>query len=102
MREVIAAFFAAFFIVAFAAPCATAAPTKVNVRVEGKSETLFEGPTLAEPHGVRAASDPIGPKIRRCDGTNPLNPEGVGIPAPTPTAASANGMSLIGETFDGK
>ncbi len=102
MRAVIAAFSAAFLVAALAVPCATAATTEVEVRIEGKSETLFEGPILAEPHGVRASSDPIAPKIRRCDSTNPLNPEGASLPAPTPTAVSADAMSLIGETFDGR
>jgi hypothetical protein len=102
MRKAIAVIAAAFPIVALAVPCATAATTEVNVRIEGKSETLFEGPILAEPHGVRAASDPIALKIRRCDSTNPLNPEGASSPAPTPTAVSADAMSLIGETFDGQ
>jgi hypothetical protein len=102
MRKAVAAIVVASLIVALAVPGASAATTAVNVRIEGKSETLFEGPILAEPHGVRAASDPIAPKIRRCDGTNPLNPAGVGFPAPTPTAVSADGMSLVGETFDGK
>lgn len=102
MRAVIAAFSVAFTLIVLAPPFATAAPTEVTVRIEGKSETLFEGPILAEPHGVRAASDPIAPKIRRCDGTNSLNPEGVALPTPTPTAVSADAMSLVGETFDGK
>lgn len=102
MPRTIAVIAAAFFIAALATPFATAATTEVNVRIEGKSETLFEGPILAEPHGVRATSDLIAPKIRRCDSTNPLNPGGVSFPAPTPTAVSADAMSLIGETFDGK
>ena len=102
MRKVVAAIAAASLTVALAAPGAGAAPTAVNVRIEGKSETLFEGPVLAEPHGVRAASDSIAPKIRRCDGTNPSNPAGVGSPTSTPTAVTADGMSLVGESFDGK
>src|ERR1700691_3100119 len=75
---------------------AQAAPTLVNVRIEGKGETLFEGPVLTEGHDVKASSDS---QERPCDGINPLDPRNK-TPAPTPTAASADAMSLIGETFD--
>lgn len=102
MRNAIAVVAAALFVVALATPFAAAATIEVNVRIEGESETLFEGPILAKPHGVRATSDPIAPKIRCCDSTNLLNPEGASVPAPTPTAVSADAMSLIGETFDGQ
>lgn len=79
------------------AAVAAAAPTTVNVRIEGAHETLFEGPIAAEPHGVKASSDPVQ---RPCDGINSLDPENT-VPRPTPTAAAADAMSLIGETFDG-
>jgi len=77
---------------------AGAAPTTVNVRIEGAHETLFEGPVAVEPHGVKASSDTVQ---RSCDGINPLDPQNT-VPEPTPTAASADAMALIGETFDGK
>lgn len=81
---------------------AAAAATEVDVRVEGRAETLFEGPIATVPHGVRANSDkiPVG-KLRRCDGINALDPQNV-VPAVTPTAAGADAMSLVGETFDGQ
>src|SRR6187200_1737592 len=67
------------------APVAQAAPTQVNVRIEGRSETLFEGPILTEGHNVRASSDSSAPPGgRRCNGlNNGQNPS----PGPTPTAA---------------
>lgn len=77
---------------------AQAAPTQLNVRIEGKSETLFEGPIWTEGRYVRAASDT---KERECDGINSLDPQNV-APRPTPTVASADAMSLIGESFDGR
>ncbi len=77
---------------------AQAAPTLVNVRIEGKSETLFEGPILTEGHDVKASSDT---QERPCDGVNSLDPQNK-TPGPTPTAASADAMSLIGGTFDGQ
>lgn len=80
------------------ATSAQAAPTLVNVRIEGKSETLFEGPVLIEGHDVKASSDT---QERPCDGIDPLDPQNK-TPGATPTAASADAMSLIGESFDGQ
>jgi hypothetical protein len=76
---------------------AEAAPVTVNVRIEGKTETLFEGPVSVTPHGVKATSDTVE---RRCDGINKLDPWNT-VPNPTPTSSSVDAMSLIGESFDG-
>ena len=74
---------------------ASAAPVELTVRIEGKTQTLFEGPILTDGHEVRASSD-TEPHI--CDGTNATaNPE----PGPTPTAASVDAMELVGQEFDG-
>ena len=80
------------------ATSAQAAPTLVNVRIEGKSETLFEGPIWSEGHDVEASSDT---QERSCDGIDPLDPQNK-TPGATPTAAAADAMSLIEETFDGQ
>jgi hypothetical protein len=85
-------------ITALTVSVAQAAPKQVNVRIEGKSETLFEGPILTEGHDVQASSDP---RERSCDGIDVNDPENV-TPGPTPTAASVDAMSLIDETFDGQ
>jgi hypothetical protein len=77
---------------------AEAAPTTVNVRVEGATETLFEGPVSVTPHGVKATSDTVE---RPCDGINSLDPWNT-TPEPTPTSSAVDAMSLIGETFDGQ
>jgi hypothetical protein len=99
MRTSIAALFAAILITILAtSSVAWSAPTEINVRIEGESETLFEGPIWTEGHDVEASSDT---KERTCDGINPNDPENV-VPGPTPTAASVDAMSLIGETFDGQ
>jgi hypothetical protein len=96
MRTSIATLTITILITVLAASAAQAAPTLVNVRIEGKSETLFEGPILTEGHEIEASSDT---QQRPCDGTNNgANP----TPGPTPTAASVDAMSLIGETFDGR
>ena len=83
MRIAIAAFGVALFALVSTAPVAPAAPTEVNVRIEGHSETLFEGPILTEGHNVRAGSDKSAPAAgRRCNGlNNNQNP----TPGPTPT-----------------
>jgi uncharacterized protein DUF4430 len=93
---VIATLTVATFVCVFGAAFAEAAPKQVNVRIEGKSETLFEGPIWTEGHYVQASSDS---EARRCDATNNKAHR---TPGPTPTAASVDAMSLIGETFDGQ
>jgi hypothetical protein len=98
MRKTIATTTVAFFSLALLVTAAPAAQTQVNVRIEGRAETLFEGPVLVESDGVRASSDT---QSRSCNGINSLDPENV-VPAPTPTAATADALGLIGETFDGQ
>ncbi len=95
MRTLIAAFSAVLLFTVSAAPVALAAPTEVNVRIEGRSETLFEGPVLTEGHNVKALSDA---EPHRCDGVNNGKHP---TPGPTPTAASVDAMSIVGEGFDG-
>lgn len=95
MRTVIAAFTFAFLFTVFATPVAGATPTEVNVRIEGRSETLFEGPVLTGGHNVKALSDA---EPHRCDGVNNGK---YATPGPTPTAASVDAMSIVGEGFDG-
>ena len=76
------------------APLASA--SVVNVRIEGGTQTLFEGPVRTEGHQIRASSDT---QQRECNGTN----SGArASPGPTPTAAAVDAMSLLGESFDGQ
>jgi hypothetical protein len=82
---------------ALAAPAARAAPTALELRVEGKTQTLFEGPIASEGHNVEASSDS---QPRSCNGINPNVPENT-QPGATATAAAADAMALIGESFDG-
>ncbi len=93
MRIFVAALVAAFLILIIVS-IAQASPTQVNVRIEGKSETLFEGPVWTEGHEVKASSDT---QARPCDGTN--NHQHA-IPGPTPTASAVDAMRIIEETFD--
>jgi hypothetical protein len=98
MRNAIAAFFVASLLIVLAAPAVKAAPTSVSVRIEGKSETLFEGTIPVAAHGIRAASDTTE---RRCDGVNVNDPWNL-RPTAAPTLAAVDAMASIGETFDGQ
>jgi hypothetical protein len=98
MHKPIAALIAVF-IVFLTAPAAQAAPAEVKVRIEGETETLFEGPVLSDGHNVRGITDTKAPAWgRRCNGlNNAANP----MPGPTATAASVDAMAILGEGFDG-
>jgi uncharacterized protein DUF4430 len=96
MRRSIAAFLVASFFIVPAAPLAQATPTQVNVRIEGKAETVFEGPVLTDVHRVKDSNDS---QWRRCNGITALNPSAV--PGVVPTSASSDAMRIVGETFDG-
>lgn len=98
MRKLFAAFFAASLLIVVAAPVALAAATNVNVRIEGKEETLFEKTIPVEVQKIKASSDSVE---RDCDGINALDPENV-APKVTPTLASVEAMTSIGESFDGQ
>lgn len=99
MNKSIAALLAACILTVLAAPAAAAAPAEVEVRIEGKTETLFEGPVLTDGHNVRGITDTGAPPWgRRCDGlNNGANP----TPGPTATAAAVDAMAIAGEGFDG-
>src|SRR5262245_65600411 len=101
MRKSIAALFVAtvLLVLSVSAPVATAVPSEVDVRIEGRTETLFEGPLLTDGHNIRGAGDSKAPPAgRRCNGlNNGKNP----TPGPTPTAASVDAMAILGYGFDG-
>lgn len=96
MRRPIAAFVALLLLPALAAPAAQAAPIEVEVRIEGKARTIFEGPILTDVHRVKGTSDS---KWRRCDGVTGVN--SAVLPGVTPTSASSDAMRVIGASFDG-
>jgi hypothetical protein len=97
MRRSIAAFLVASFFVVLATHPAQAAPTQVHVRIEGKTETIFEGPVQTDVHMVKGSNDSLW---RRCNGVTGLNPSVA--PGVVPTSASSDAMRIIGETFDGR
>ncbi|MDX6696954.1 MAG: hypothetical protein QOE65_351 [Solirubrobacteraceae bacterium] len=77
-----------------AAPAALAAPVTVNLRIEGKTSTIFEGPVTTDAKTL--TKDASGPHA--CDGTNGgANP----TPGPTMTSALDDGAIAGGFTWDG-
>jgi hypothetical protein len=84
---------AALVVLAIAAPAATAAPVSVNLRVEGVTGTIFEGPVTTDAHQVSSPSDG---QSRVCDGTGAGNPAG-----PTATGALDDASRLAGFGWDG-
>ena len=79
---------------ALAAQASFAAPVTVNLRVEGKDATLFEGPVTTDAKTL--TKDASGP--HPCDGTNGgANP----TPGPTMTGALDDGTIAAGLTWDG-
>jgi hypothetical protein len=99
MSRLLAALLAAFTFVLLVAPLAKATPAEVSVRIEGKTETLFEGPVLTDGHNIKGLTDTEAPAAgRQCDGlNNNANP----TPGPTATAASVDAMAIRDEGFDG-
>lgn len=101
MRTSIAALAVASLIAGLTAAPAQATLTEVNVRIEGKSKTLFEGPILTEGHDVSSYKEDGNGAAdlaeHSCDGINSLDPQNTS-PGATPTAASVDAMNLIGET----
>lgn len=80
------------------AASSAAAPTEVSVRIEGRNQTLFEGPILTEGHAVEARSED---EPHSCDGIDPNDPQNT-APGATPTAAAVDAMAISGGTFDGR
>jgi hypothetical protein len=70
----------ALTVFAIAAPAAAAAPVSVNLRVEGETSTIFDGPVTTDGHTITTPSGGTHP----CDGTN-----GGAHPAPVPVATAA-------------
>ena len=75
------------------ASSAIANPIVVNVRVEGASQTLFEGPVATYGHPVTSASG----GTHQCDGTNNhANPS----PGATLLTSLADAVATVGTTWD--
>ncbi len=80
---------------AVAAAPALAVPASLNLRIEGETSTIFEGPVTSDGHVVRPATG----QARLCDGTNGgANPQ----PGPTPTSTLDDGARLDTFGWDGE
>lgn len=98
MRKLIAVLVGVLLPAIVLVPVAEALPSTVNLRIEGKEETLFEGRVPASIEKIKASSDT---QERDCDGVNSLDPQNT-APGITPTLAAVEAMESIGETFDGQ
>jgi hypothetical protein len=82
---------------------ASAAPVTVNLRVEGSSTTLFEGPIAAEPQTFETASSKV---MHPCNysenGNSELEFADEGTPSGTPTTALRTAALASGLAFDAK
>ena len=76
-----------------AAPAAAVAvPVTVNLRVEGISDTIFDGAVVTDVHRTTTPSDGVA---RPCDGTN-----SGGAPTPTAIGALDDGSKKAGFAWD--
>ena len=88
----------ALLVVSIAAATATAAPVTVNLRVEGSTQTYFEGPVTTDARTIVTPSDPS--PGHQCDvAHNGPTPPG-GTPSPTPTTAIYDATAANGIAFD--
>lgn len=84
----------ALLALAIAAPAASAAPVSVNLRVEGATQTIFDGPVTTDGHAI---TTPAGGGPHPCDGTN----GGASTtPGPVATAALDDGARINGFGWD--
>lgn len=84
----------ASLLAAVSAPAALAAPTTVNLRVEGVTQTIFEGPVTTDGHDVTSAAGGTHP----CDGSTVVTNTSTG---PTATSALDDAARLKGFSWDG-
>jgi hypothetical protein len=80
------------------ASVAAAAPVTVNLRIEGATQTLFEGPVTTDADPALATPSSGGP--HPCDVKDNGANGGVGVAAGTPTTALATAARAAGLAFD--
>jgi hypothetical protein len=81
----------ALILVSLAAPAAAGAvPVTVNLRVEGATQTIFEGPVITDVHQVKTPSDT---QARTCDGSSIGQPAGPTAIGALDDAARGGGFS---------
>src|SRR3954467_6024148 len=90
-------------VLAAPAPAAHAAPVTVQLRIEGPTRTLFEGPVTTDVRTFHFTGDATQ---HTCDGTKSGNGGDSPNPAPTrggaiATASEVNGFAIKGKWYDG-
>jgi hypothetical protein len=85
----------ALILLSLAAPAtAAAAPVTINLRVEGATQTVFEGPVITDAHPVSTPTDGVA---RTCDGSSVGNPSG-----PTAIGALDDAARQAGFVWDAR
>jgi hypothetical protein len=84
------------------ATTALAAPITVNLRVEGSTKTLFEGPVSVEAPPAPGITTNSSEGAHLCDFKDNGAHEGFGPAGATPTAALFDAATAIGLPFDAK
>ena len=86
---------AALILLSLTAPAtAAAAPVTVNLRVEGATQTVFEGPVITDVHPVTTPTDGVP---RTCDGSSVGSPSG-----PTAIGALDDAARQAGFAWDAR
>jgi hypothetical protein len=85
---------------------AAAAPVTLNLRVEGPTSTIYEGPLTTDVHQLDAPDNSTNVHaLRDCDGVHngaPQNPQGYPSAAPTATSALDDGARQNAFTWNGR
>lgn len=97
LRPALAGALTCVAICAAAAPPATATPITVNLRVEGSTTTLFEGPITTDAESI---STPSSPTPHPCDVADNGSNGGFGPMSATPTTAVFDAAKANGLAFD--
>jgi hypothetical protein len=92
----------ACILTALAPAAAQAAPITVNLRVEGSTTTLFEGPIVTDAHQITAPGvRPSGPAApRECNNKDNGGNGGFGTVSGGPTTAVFDAMAQTGQAFE--
>lgn len=96
------ALLSALTILTLACANASASPTTVNLRVEGSSSTLFEGPVAAEAVPAPGITTKTSPEPHACDFQDNGSNGGFGGALATSTAALYEAASAARLPFDAK
>jgi hypothetical protein len=101
-RRICLALGAALLVLAANGASALAAPVTVNLRVEGSSKTLFEGPIATEAPAAPGITTESSEGPHLCDFSHNGTHEGFAAVGPTPTSALHDAATASGLAFNAK